>query len=248
MFELKPDGRHDVDAANLMLQTGYLTVAEYDKDKGMRLDFPNDEVREAFHVMTKNLLSPAFGILLNDVYWLCMEIRRAFNESNFARVAALFNRSRRAAPHANFRGGKENVYREHIRLLLKYSLPHGRVRGEVPDLSGDTDLVVEVGRVVWLIEVKYVDKTTKAKGVMTMLRKGLKQVCLRTCELSPEWTVRRAAIVVRERIDSEKRKKMADANVVVAAEELGGPGQDAFEAANRNVLAELIPGRAMLGK
>ena len=219
-FELKPDGQHAVDSANLMLQTGYLTVKEYDIHKGMRLDFPNEEVRQGFDEIVSDLI----GMPVATANIILRELQDALAENDFLKVVALCEESLRAVPHQSLRHSQENVYREHLRMMLSF-VPNVRVEAEMSDTSGDADLIVHTQAALHVIEVKLVGADATAAAIASALARGMAQAKARFVGRNLESKrVHRAAIVVRQRRSSDAQQQDALAgdalahNLIVAAQ------------------------------
>ena len=219
-FELKPDGQHAVDSANLMLQTGYLTVKEYDIHKGMRLDFPNEEVRQGFDEIVSDLI----GMPVATANIILRELQDALVENDFLKVVALCEESLRAVPHQSLRHSQENVYREHLRMMLSF-VPNVRVEAEMSDTSGDADLIVHTQAALHVIEVKLVGADATAAAIASALARGMAQAKARFVGRNLESKrVHRAAIVVRQRRSSDAQQQDALAgdalahNLIVAAQ------------------------------
>ncbi len=98
-FTLMRDGPDDFDATALLLQTGYLTVKEFDLEKGMRLDYANEEVKRGFEAIILPILErsvmPVDRSTLDN-------IERAVNAREPMKIMWYFDQHLRKIPYGRF--------------------------------------------------------------------------------------------------------------------------------------------------
>ncbi len=139
-----------VDLQALMWQTGYLTLRNYDPQTSLyELDFPNQEVREAFF---DSLLSDFADIKPSDVVTAAAECKKDLEnlhlEPFFKRINSYFAN----VPYTLFEKAREGFYH-----ALFLSLLEGmgiKTYSEQKTNIGRIDLIVEMPEITYIFEFK----------------------------------------------------------------------------------------------
>jgi len=139
----------------LLLQTGYLTIIDYDVTTEMfTLDYPNREVRESF----KNCLMQAFAYATPEVLDMALiRMRRALACKNFEEFCRAIKSLFAGIPH-NLHIPVEAYY--HSLFHLMFDMLGMRPQSEEASSRGESDLVLESADNVFVFEFKY-DKTAQ---------------------------------------------------------------------------------------
>lgn len=139
----------------LLVQTGYLTIVEYDPVTEVAiLDYPNREVRESF----KDYLMQAFAYVTPEV--LAMELihmQDALVNRDFATFCNAVKVVFAGIPH-NLHIARESYY--HSLFHLMFDMLGMRPQSEVASSRGESDLVLETVDSVIVFEFKY-DKSAQ---------------------------------------------------------------------------------------
>lgn len=150
----------DMELKALMFQTGYLTVVHYDDFGGQyELGFPNQEVRQAFvHSLTKR-----FAPHVSEMAHACNE---ALTEHDLEAFFNILQSTISGFPYFLFSKDRdlelgevepESTARERTYHMMLLSLLKGMgfsVAAEVPTSHGSIDLVIQLPRTTYVIEVK----------------------------------------------------------------------------------------------
>lgn len=140
----------NIPPVSLMFQAGYLTITGYDPESRLySLDYPNTEVRVAFQ---KYLLEVCADIRASDAERLSGDFRTALNNENIERVVEIIQQLFAHVPY-QLQMKQEKYYHSlfmmvcvgtGIKAQAEYSTSHGRI-----------DLVLELPKIFYVIEVKF---------------------------------------------------------------------------------------------
>ena len=223
-FELLPDGSQRFDCTYLLLQTGYLTVAEYKVTKGepaMRLDFPNQEVRRGFQTLGERVMNDMIEQRQQSRLVQCL--KKALLEGDLIRASAVFNMALSAQPHQQFRGGNENLYHSLFHFLLQYGAGF-RCRSQASSSAGDTDVEILVGDTVHHFELKVVDAGARSLTVKNAVDDAKKQLKHYQQNFVPDQAKKKIGVgcilVIRKRRRGDQVRQDAEpdaANFVISA-------------------------------
>lgn len=139
-----------LDVVALLLQTGYLTIREYNPVRRLyTLDYPNREVRESFLTHLAEVFSGKGAGTVTDDLWR-MHDALDHNKPNlfFKILAAVFT----AIPYP----AQELSEHYHQSLLyMIFRLMSLNMRAEVRTSAGNIDAVIELASGVWIFEFKF---------------------------------------------------------------------------------------------
>lgn len=134
----------------LMFQAGYLTIVGYDPDTEIyKLNYPNLEVKKSFQ---KYLLEVFAHINPTQAELLSAKVKTAFNNSNIEEAITLIKQLFAHVPY-QIHGKEEKFYHALLMMICvsagiksqsEYSTSHGRI-----------DLVIEVPKFIYIIEIKF---------------------------------------------------------------------------------------------
>ena len=147
--ELIAVGLDDRDPVPLMFQTGYLTIARYDREmKLYELRYPNVEVEKGFYQLLLSIYVP-------DVTDSATPFRfTLFRQDLFAgRAQAFMERLATLLKHLPYEDHRESTYRA-VTFLLSY-LSGTRAIAEHHGYRGRSDLEVFAGKYIYVFEFKY---------------------------------------------------------------------------------------------
>jgi len=165
---------------SFLVQSGYLTFKDYDRELGYTLGFPNQEVKDAFNQL----------ILLNSYElddYQAGAIRAAMIEGlrnrDFPRIFAQMQQVFSAIPYhlylnrlekKELTGGIERLERYYHVVLLTLLWGCGiDAVAEEPSNLGRSDLAIRYGQDVWLLELK---KAPNPQAVKATAQQGLEQI------------------------------------------------------------------------
>ncbi len=165
---------------SFLVQSGYLTFKDYDRELGYTLDFPNQEVKDAFNQL----------ILLNSYElddYQAGAIRAAMIEGlrnrDFPRIFAQMQQVFSAIPYhlylnrlekKELTGGIERLERYYHVVLLTLLWGCGiDAVAEEPSNLGRSDLAIRYGQDVWILELK---KAPNPQAVKATAQQGLEQI------------------------------------------------------------------------
>ena len=136
----------EIDLVALMFQTGYLTITDYDEVANYySLDFPNREVREAFF----QTLVRHFAKINRLLSEKCRKLLEGQNLSLFFKQ---IKTTLAGFPYPLFADANERAYQGMVLGILKgMGL---RVRAEANSNQGRADLVIEMPKTTYVIELK----------------------------------------------------------------------------------------------
>ncbi len=139
-----------LDVVALLLQTGYLTIREYNPVRRLyTLDYPNQEVRESFLTHLAEIFSGnESGAVTDDLWRLHDALDRNDPEQFFNILSSLFA----AIPYA-VRELNEQYYQSIFYLIFR--LMSLNVQAEVHIATGRVDAVIELASGVWIFEFKF---------------------------------------------------------------------------------------------
>ena len=136
----------EVELKALMFQTGYLTIEAYNETtKYYQLGFPNQEVREAF---TKSLVKH-FAKLDAE---LSAEVKAILEQQELAKFFKEIQEILASFPYQIFSNAQERTYQGFVLSILKGMRIN--VAAEIPSSLGCLDLLVQVSKTTYVIEVK----------------------------------------------------------------------------------------------
>ena len=156
----------DVDAVSteaLLFQTGYLTIAEEEKDADglpvYRLDYPNREVRRGLNRSLLDALTPNWRSAGSGA-----ALRRALAAADWSGLEALFRKLLAGIPHDWHRRNEVARYEGYWSSVF-YAWFQASVDGvAVEDATsrGRLDLAVVLGGAVFLFEFKVAERTARS--------------------------------------------------------------------------------------
>ncbi len=139
----------------LLFQTGYLTIAGYDKEYGEYvLDYPNREVKKSF---TEILLKEYTGDEMNGSY--VIELKRAINKKDLEKFFEVLQDIFHQIPY-DIVIKKERYYQSIFYLI--FTLIGVDINTEVRTDRGRIDAVVETGDRIYIFEFKLYGKSGEA--------------------------------------------------------------------------------------
>jgi hypothetical protein len=141
----------------LMFQAGYLTIANYDKERDVyELNFPNREVRGSF----QDYLLEAFTQLdtarareLSETLWT------AFSRFN---IEDIVDTIRQLFAHVPYQLHMKEEKYYHSLLQTAFSAIGIKAQSEYSTSDGRIDLVLELPKLIYIIEVKFGNKAQEA--------------------------------------------------------------------------------------
>ncbi len=139
----------DIPVITLLYQTGYLTIADYDKKTGKyKLDYPNEEVRESF---TKYLLAAFSRTNIQTVETNVSKLKSAIKADNVPLFCKILQSMFAHIPY-NLHIGEERYYHSMFQFLgILLSL---ELESEVPTDKGRIDLILKTKTHIYIFEVK----------------------------------------------------------------------------------------------
>jgi len=148
---------HNIPLYTLLLQTGYLTITDYDAEtKGFTLDYPNQEVRDSF----KYYIMQAFAYTTSEVVDMQLfNIRKALANKDFEKFCNVIQTFFAGIPY------DKQIEREayyHSLLHLLFDLSGMSPRSEDHSSKGRADLVLETANSIIIFEFKLNSSTQKA--------------------------------------------------------------------------------------
>jgi hypothetical protein len=141
----------------LMFQAGYLTITGYEKDRRLyTLDFPNKEVKTAFQ---KYLLESFAQLDLVSVEQLSLKLQTAFIQYDVEKIVAIVKQLFAHVPY-QLHMKEEKFY--HAMLQMAFTIAGLRAQSEYSTSDGRIDLVLELPRLIYIIEIKFGKKAEDA--------------------------------------------------------------------------------------
>lgn len=134
----------------LLYQTGYLTIAEYDRDSDtVLLKIPNEEVKKGlFNDMLPFYTTGRCGKTERTVFALIDHIRRGSPDQFMKNLTSYF-----ALIPYDLKMENENNFQNALYILL--TLIGVNTKAEVHTSDGRIDLVIETPKYIYIIELKY---------------------------------------------------------------------------------------------
>jgi Predicted AAA-ATPase/PD-(D/E)XK nuclease superfamily len=143
-----------LDIDSLLLQTGYLTIKEITPRGQFILNYPNEEVKQAFGQF---LLSEFTNTIVTVPYG--PNILEALDNNNLEEVIRILNNLIQAVPDHNYIKNEEKFFHAIIHLI--FTIIGTDVRSEVHTPIGRMDTVVFTEKRIFLFEFK-MNETPKA--------------------------------------------------------------------------------------
>jgi Predicted AAA-ATPase/PD-(D/E)XK nuclease superfamily len=144
-FVLEQQDELDIDS--LLLQTGYLTIKTVTKEHTFMLNYPNQEVKQAF---SRFLLSEYTKTKTTSLHHV--EILRALDNNNVKKVMEVLNQLIQAIPDQNYIQKEEKFFHAVIHLI--FTMIGTDVRYEFHTPIGRADTVVITSERIFIFEFK----------------------------------------------------------------------------------------------
>lgn len=135
------------DVTSLLLQTGYLTIIEMTDDNTFILDYPNEEVKQAFGQL---LLSRYTETPKMATYGV--DILRALRKDDIGSAIKVIDGLIQAVPDQNYIKNEEKFFHAIVHLI--FTMIRSDVRSEVHTPIGRIDTVVVTTSRIFLFEFK----------------------------------------------------------------------------------------------
>lgn len=136
----------EIDLAALMFQTGYLTISSYEPvTNRYRLDFPNQEVTEAF-------LETLINSFANIDPTLSIECQNTLENQDLNSFFEQIKATLSSFPYQLFVKARESTYQGMLLGILKGM--GFEVYGEKLTNLGRIDLVIEIPQTIYILEIK----------------------------------------------------------------------------------------------
>jgi hypothetical protein len=133
----------------LLFQTGYLTIVGYDPNKNSyRLGYPNQEVARALQVY---LLSITTNLPTQPIETLALNLYDAFVDQDFEGITNITKKLFAHIPH-QIKPRDERDY--HALLQMALTAAGLRPHAEYSTSHGRADIIIELPKMVYVIEVK----------------------------------------------------------------------------------------------
>ncbi len=139
----------ELDAPNLLFQTGYLTLRERLPEGYFRLDYPNYEVRSAF---LQHLMAGYGHVSKNTAGPTVSKLRDAFFRNDLKEAISIINTLFENIPGTLMRKKVEADYHAMLYLVFRYMGLHADA--EVSGLRGRSDAVLRTPTNIYVIEFK----------------------------------------------------------------------------------------------
>ena len=155
----------NIDIVSLMLQTGYLTVAERNDDV-YTLTYPNEEVRRSF---TKNLYIAFSGRVASEAFQPTLQIKKALIEGDLNGFVTGANSILASIPYQIIPKENENYFSSLIYVMLR--MMAANITSELFSYHGRADAVIKTKDYIYIFEYKMVP-TTAAEGINQIKTQG----------------------------------------------------------------------------
>jgi len=140
-----------INLAALMFQAGYLTIIDYhQEDKAYKLDFPNNEVKEAFF---NSLIQDVAELEPLDISRAAVALRKSLETLDLDAFIKGLNTHLAKIPYHAFQHAKEGFFHAVIFSLLEAS--GIKTLSEVATNIGRIDLITETDTTVCIFELKF---------------------------------------------------------------------------------------------
>jgi Holliday junction resolvase-like predicted endonuclease len=153
-------GSFDINAMPLkalMFQAGYLTIASYDKERRVyELNYPNQEIRSSFQ---ESLLEAFTQLDRVKAKGLSEELWAAFKSGN---IEDIIDTIRQLFAHVPYQLHMKEEKYYHSLLQMALSTIGIKTQSEYSTSDGRIDLVLELPKLIYIIEVKFGDKAKEA--------------------------------------------------------------------------------------
>jgi hypothetical protein len=138
----------NLDIRTIMFQTGYLTVKEIDRRKGIYvLDYPNQEVAQA---MSSEILNIMTG--KQDADTPIFNLQEAFEGNDLERIMKILNAMVRDIPTPLMQQDREAFFHSLLHIMFRYL---GFIMdSEIFTSNGRLDAVVKTGTHIYIFEFK----------------------------------------------------------------------------------------------
>lgn len=147
----------DIDLPTLLFQTGYLTIADYDKKMRLyELRFPNEEVHRSF---LQHLLTAFSEARPSDINRSFLNIANHLKAKDLDQFFSAFNTLLASIPH-HIHIDKEAYYHSLLYLLIK-SLGF-KVDAEVTTSRGRIDMLIKTKKSIFVFEFKMNESSEQA--------------------------------------------------------------------------------------
>jgi Holliday junction resolvase-like predicted endonuclease len=153
-------GSFDINAMPLkalMFQAGYLTIASYDKERQVyTLGYPNKEVRTSFQEQLLQAFAQLDSVAAKELpqaLWI------VFNSGN---VEDIVDTIRQLFAHVPYQLHMKEEKYYHSLLQMALSIVGIKAQSEYSTSDGRIDLVLELPKLIYIIEVKFGDKAKEA--------------------------------------------------------------------------------------
>jgi hypothetical protein len=141
----------------LMFQAGYLTIVSYDREQRFyTLDYPNSEVKDTFQ---KYLLEAFAHLDFVSVDRLATQLRVGFNRHDIEKIIAVIRQLFAHVPY-QLHMKEEKFY--HALLQMAFTAAGLKAQSEYSTSDGRIDLVLELPKLIYIIEVKFGKKAEEA--------------------------------------------------------------------------------------
>ena len=165
---------------SFLVQSGYLTFKSYDRELGYSLDFPNQEVKDAFNQL---ILLNSYELDNHQADAIRAAIIEGWRSRDFPRIFAQMQQVFSAIPYPlylnrvekkDLTGGIERLERYYHVVLLTLLWGCGiDASAEEPSNLGRSDLAIRYGQDVWILELK---KALNPQAVKLSAQQGLEQI------------------------------------------------------------------------
>ncbi len=165
---------------SFLVQSGYLTFKSYDKELGYALDFPNQEVKDAFNHL---ILLHSYRLDNQQANLIRKSIIEGLRSRDFAKIFTQMQQVFSAIPYHLYLDRKEKSqeakiperlerYYHTALLTLLWGCGIDAV-AEEPTNLGRSDLVIRYGTDLWILELKKAPNSQEAKQSAQL---GLEQI------------------------------------------------------------------------
>jgi len=165
---------------SFLVQSGYLTFKGYDRELGYSLDFPNQEVKDAFSQL---VLLHSYELDNHQAGAIRAAIIEGLRGRDFPKIFAQMQQVFSAIPYPlylnrvekkDLTGGIERLERYYHVVLLTLLWGCGiDAVAEEPSNLGRSDLAIRYGQDVWILELK---KALNPQAVKGSAQRGLEQI------------------------------------------------------------------------
>ncbi|MEN8122328.1 MAG: AAA family ATPase [Bacteroidota bacterium] len=145
--------------SSLLFQTGYLTIDSINiRNRRIKLDYPNNEVREAF---SKHILAEQTRMYLDESQSLLFKIIDSFIDNKIDVLIGYLNTLFKNIPYSLVEN-KESYFHSLFYLVVK--LTGFEIETEVLTIDGRIDAVIKTDSHIYIVEFKINQSAKKAIG------------------------------------------------------------------------------------